>query len=74
LFLLIPIIIFTSLAPNANTILSASDTGWEATLKNQQLSIKAVNPMVVDKDEVCVLWIKKKGVKFLKLLNYLITG
>ncbi len=61
LFLLIPIIIFTSLAPNANTILNASDTGWEATLKNQQLSIKAVNPMVVDKDEVCVLWIKKGG-------------
>jgi translation elongation factor EF-Ts len=41
--------------------LNASDTGWEATLKNQQLSIKAVNPMVVDKDEVCVLWIKKGG-------------
>ncbi|SGZ75065.1 hypothetical protein BTHERMOSOX_1414 [Bathymodiolus thermophilus thioautotrophic gill symbiont] len=61
LFLFIPIIIFTSLAPNANTILNASDTGWEATLENQQLSIKAINPMVVDKNEVCILWIKKKG-------------
>jgi hypothetical protein len=45
-------------------MLSASDTGWEATLENQQLSIKAVNPMVVDKDEVCVLWIKKRGSNF----------
>ncbi|OJA03159.1 hypothetical protein, partial [Bathymodiolus thermophilus thioautotrophic gill symbiont] len=50
----------------ANTILNASDTGWEATLENQQLSIKAVNPMVVDKNEVCVLWIKKEG-RFFKV-------
>jgi hypothetical protein len=43
LFLLIPVIIFTSLAPNASIILDAGDTGWKATLNNQQLSIKAVS-------------------------------
>jgi hypothetical protein len=37
LFLLIPVIIFTSLAPNASIILDADDTGWKATLNNQQL-------------------------------------
>ena len=66
LFLLIPVIIFTSLAPNASIILDAGDTGWKATLNNQQLSIKAVSPMVVGKNEVCVLWIKKEG-RFFKV-------
>ncbi|CAB5498741.1 hypothetical protein [uncultured Gammaproteobacteria bacterium] len=62
LLLLLPIVIFTSLAPNASTIiLNAGDTGWDAILENQQLSIKAVSPMVVGKNEVCVLWIKKNG-------------
>ncbi|MBA5248353.1 hypothetical protein MNB_SUP05-SYMBIONT-4-1399 [hydrothermal vent metagenome] len=61
LFLLIPMVIFTSLAPNASTTILPNNTGWEAILENQQLSIKSINPMVVDKNEVCVLWIKKEG-------------
>lgn len=61
LFLFIPMVIFTSLAPNAGTTILPNDTGWEAVLENQQLSIKSINPMVVDKNEVCVLWIKKDG-------------
>ncbi|SMN01963.1 hypothetical protein SPONN_276 [uncultured Candidatus Thioglobus sp.] len=62
LVLLVSMALFTSLAPNANTILDASKTGWDATLESNQLFIKAVNPMEVGKTEVCVLWIKKHGV------------
>ncbi|MDC9715513.1 MAG: hypothetical protein PSN36_06850 [Gammaproteobacteria bacterium] len=61
LLLLIPVVIFTSFAPNAGTIILSNDTGWEAILKDHQLSIKAVSPMIVGKNEVCVLWIKKNN-------------
>ncbi|SMN16154.1 hypothetical protein CRYPA_32 [uncultured Candidatus Thioglobus sp.] len=60
LILITPIILFSSLAPNASTtIISAEDTGWNAILNNNELSIEAVNPMIIEKTEVCVLWVKQ---------------
>lgn len=38
--------------------------GWEvnADIDNRKLSIASVNPMLVDKNEVCALWVQKNGV------------
>jgi hypothetical protein len=53
--------IFIPLSPSATTILEAETSGWNATLTGENLQIKAVNPMVVPKTKVCVLWVKKNG-------------
>lgn len=40
-------------------VLEANKAGWGAIINdNKELIIDAVNPMIVDKKEVCVLWVK----------------
>jgi hypothetical protein len=56
LFLLTPIIIFTSLAPNASIILDAGDTGWKATLNNQKEFHNCLVYSIVFGDEMSVLF------------------
>jgi hypothetical protein len=55
--------LFSSLSLNANTtmIISSHNTGWNAVLTQNKLSIEAVNPMAINENEVCVLWSKKQG-------------
>jgi hypothetical protein len=54
-------LVFIPLSPNASVILEADKSGWNATLIGKSLSMEAVNPMVVAKNKVCVLWVKKDG-------------
>ena len=63
------ILTLSSLTTNAEIVLlEAHKTGWNATLKGDNLSIEAVNPMIVTKNKVCVLWLKKDG-KILKMIH-----
>jgi hypothetical protein len=54
-------LVFIPLSPNASVILEADKSGWNATLIGENLSMEAVNPMVVAKNKVCVLWVEKDG-------------
>lgn len=49
--------------PYSMSIINAK-VGWEvnADIENRKLSIASVNPMLVGKNEVCALWVKKDGV------------
>lgn len=59
--------VFIPMIPSANTtIIKANETGWDATLTSNNLKIIAVNPMIIEKTKVCVLWVKKHG-KFFKI-------
>ncbi|MBT5783915.1 MAG: hypothetical protein HOI13_01855, partial [Candidatus Thioglobus sp.] len=46
--------------PYSMSIINAK-VGWEvnADIENRKLSIASVNPMLVGKNEVCALWVKK---------------
>jgi hypothetical protein len=54
-------IIFIPLSPNAQTLLEADTSGWNATLTGKELSITAISPIPVAKHKVCVLWVEKDG-------------
>lgn len=49
--------------PYSMAIINAK-VGWEvnADVKNHKLSIASVSPMLVGKNEVCALWVKKDGI------------
>jgi len=49
--------------PYSMSIINAK-VGWEvnADIENRKLSIASVNPMLVGKNEVCALWVKKDSV------------
>ena len=49
--------------PYSMAIINAK-VGWEvnADINSHKLSIASVNPMLVGKNEVCALWVKKDGV------------
>lgn len=54
------ILTLTSITTRADiVVLDANTTGWDAVIDDEnRLTIKAINPMVVEKTDVCVLWIK----------------
>ena len=61
------LILFEQTSPTSNPYSMAvvnAKVGWSinADTKNHKLSIASVSPMLVGKNEVCALWVKKDGV------------
>lgn len=54
------VLTLTTITTRANiVVLEAEKTGWSAIINNEnELIVSAVNPMIVEKTEVCVLWVK----------------
>ena len=75
--LLAVILGLSTLTTSANVVvLEAEQTGWNAEIDTDtmELSIQAVSPMAVEKDEYCVMWLKMKGKKAIMLAKLPMKG